>query len=258
VNNGTMPTQRNLTASQWADVLLNEAELDAVASALKKGRWLPWTTTLLRFTEDSQTVLDLGSGRGENSGSLALAGKKTTLLEWAPENLAFSRRLFNEIGVDGQFCRADMTQPLPFHDGSFDTVFSCGVFEYFDAGTIDTILKEAFRVSRKRVIIMVPNALSVPYRIGKWYLEKTGKWYWGGEVPSYTLKPHFRRLGPMRIVEFSVGARHAFDFLKMPAGKAIKELCVRLLRLRDHARPACFRQGYLLVTVGEKVPGERP
>jgi SAM-dependent methyltransferase len=252
-----MPTQQNLTASQWADVLLNEAKLDAVASALKEGHWLPWTTTLLRLTEDSKTVLDLGSGRGENCGALALAGKKTTLLEWAHENLAFSRRLFNDMGLDGQFCRADMTQPLPFHDGSFDTVFSCGVFEYFDAGTVDTILKEAFRVSRKRVIIMVPNALSVPYRIGKWHLEKTGQWYWGGEVPSYTLKPHFRRLGALQIVEFSVGTKHAFDFLKMPAGAAIRRLCVKLLQLRHHATPARFRQGYLLVTVGEKIPEGR-
>jgi ubiquinone/menaquinone biosynthesis C-methylase UbiE len=253
-----LPAQQNLTASQWADVLLNEATQEAVAGALKRGGWVPWTTTLLRLAEGSKSVLDLGSGRGENSAALALAGKKTTLLEWAPENLAFSRRLFNDLGLDGRFCAADMTRPLPFRDGSFDTVFSCGVFEYFDAATIHTILKESFRVSRKQVIIMVPNAASVPYRIGKWYLERAGKWHWGGEVPSYTLKPQFRRLGLTRIVEFSVGTRHAFDFLKMPAGETIKRVCVRLLQLRDHPTPARFRQGYLLVTAGEKANAARP
>ena len=41
-----------------------------------------------------------------------------------------------------------MTKRLPFDDNSFDTVFSCGVFEYFSDSQIKEILKEAFRIAK--------------------------------------------------------------------------------------------------------------
>ena len=242
----------NLDASRWAEVLLNETTPEKLARDLQKGIGVPWTTTLLEYSRDSKAVLDLGSGRGENSAVLALHGKAPTLLEWSKENLAFSERLFDTMGLNGRFCQADMTQPLPFQNESFDIVFSCGVLEYFNGPTIDAILKEAFRVSRKRVVMMVPNAASLAYRIGMWHMKKTGKWQWGGEVPSYTLTRNFMRAGSVRTVEFSVGTRHSLDFLTMPMGETIRKAITKVCRLKDDPRPALLRQGYLLVTVGEK------
>ena len=242
----------NLDTSQWAEVLLNETTPEKVAHNLQSGVWLPWTTTLLERSDDSKTVLDLGSGRGENSAVLALNGRTPTLLEWSEANLAFSERLFDTMGLDGRFCQADMTRPLPFRDESFDMVFSCGVFEYFDSATIDAILKEAFRIARKRVIIMVPNAASIAYRIGMWHMKLTGKWQWGGEVPSYSLTRNFARAGSIRTIEFSVGAQHSLNFLTMPTAGTIRKAITRLCRLTDSPRPTLLRQGYLLITVGEK------
>lgn len=243
----------NLTAREWSTVLLDGAKPETVAKWLIEGELLPWTNVLLKYTADSRTVLDLGSGRGDHSAVLALSGRLPTLLDWSKENLDFSARLFNAMGVRGQFCLGDATKPLPFKSNSFDTVFSCGVFEYFTSDTIKTILAEAFRVSSKRVIIMVPNAFSLAYRIGKWYMEKTGRWPWGGEVPSYTLKHYFRAFGNVRTTEFSIAAQHSLIFLTMPTGEAIKEVFTRLWKFRDHSKPALLRQGYLLVAVGEKL-----
>lgn len=247
-----MAGEANLTPSQWVGVLLNGTSPERVARDLKDGNWLPWVETLLEFTRNSRTTLDLGSGRGENSAILALHGKKATLLEWSKENLEFSRRLFAMMNLNGQFCQADMTHSLPFQDSSFDTVFSCGVLEYFNRQTNDTIIREAFRVARRQVIMMVPNALSMTYRIGKWYMERTGRWIWGGEVPAYTLKGHFRNAGSVRTVEFSVGAKHSLVFLSMLGGETIKKACVRFLKMTDHPKRTLFRQGYLLITAGEK------
>jgi len=127
------------------------------------------------------------------------------------------------------------------------------VFEYFDARQIDAILSEAFRVARKRVIIMVPNARAIAYRLGKWYLEQTGAWEWGGEVPSYSLKLPFRRAGAGAVREFAVGGQHSVDFLApLPGGARAVSLLTRTLRLTRHARPSRFGQGYLLVTIGDK------
>ncbi len=248
-----MDTNWNLTPAQWEAVLLEKAP-DKIAAEVKSNKVLPWVKTLLEFTCDSETTLDLGSGRGENSAVLALHGKSTTLLDWSKTNLNFSQNVFARLGLKGQFCQGDMTRVLPFRDSSFDTVFSCGVLEYFDEQTNDAIVKEAFRVARHRVIMMIPNAYSVGYRVGKWYMEKTGKWVWGGEVPAYTLKPHFSKAGSVHIQEFSVGARHALGFLNLPGGNMLKRACAKLLPAED-SRRARFKQGYLLIAVGDKIIG---
>ncbi len=247
-----MATPWNLTAADWSNVLLNEVNLETLASTLLAHRFLPWTDILLRFTEDSRHVLDLGSGRGDHCAILALNGRETTLLDWSADNIHFSSALFERMGITAQFCRADMMKPLPFKANSFDVVFSCGVFEYFKRDEIARILQEAFRVSRKRVIIMVPNALSIAYRVGKWYMERKGTWHWGGEIPSYTLRHYLRQLPTDRVSEFSVAAKHSLSFLRMPFGDTLSRLLTSALRLTDHPNPSLFRQGYLLVTIAEK------
>ena len=248
-----MASKWNLTEAQWSDVLLNEATPEGVANGLAKGHWLPWVQTLLQYSAESDATLDMGSGRGENSAVLALKGRRTTLLDWSKDNIEYSKKLFELMKLQGEFRHADMTKPLPFENDTFDMVFSCGVFEYFSAQTIRSIVKEAFRISKKRVIIMVPNAWSIPYRLGMAYMKITGKWQWGGEVPSYSLKPHFRDIPNIRVVEFSVGTRHSLDFLTMPGGGILKRAWGRFLNVQDHPGPASLRQGYLLITIAEKL-----
>ena len=242
----------NLTPAQWSDVLLRGIEPEGVARRVPTDNSNPWGTTLLEYTKDSKTILDLGSGRGQHSARLALAGKQTTLVDWSVDNVEFSMKLFETLKMPGSFCRADMLKPLPFKDDVFDTVFSCGVFEYFSDQEIREILKEAFRVARKQVIIMVPNALSIPYRIGKFYMERTGTWEWGGERPFVTMKPYFRAVGCNRMREVSVAAKTSLNFLTMRGGGLLKRLTTSVLRLTDHPEPSLFKQGYLLITVGEK------
>jgi len=247
-----MTTAWNLSPAQWSEVLLTGVEPQSIAKGLHTQEINPWTANLLRHTQDSTTVLDMGSGRGQHSAMLALAGKQATLMDWSFENVQFSSKLFDALKVPGKFLRGDMLNPLPFADNTFDTVFSCGVFEYFSDEEIKTILKEAFRIAKKRVIVMVPNALSLPYRIGKFYQEKTGNWEWGGERPFPTLKPFFRSAGCQKLDEFSVAAKTSLTFLTMPGGRSFRKLSTRLLGLTDHAERALFKQGYLLITVGEK------
>jgi hypothetical protein len=186
---------------------------------------------------------------------LATRGRAPTLVDWSARNLQFSRSMFEASGARGTYCLADISRPLPFAAGSFDAVFSCGVLEYFTPAQVEAIMREAFRVARCRVIVLVPNALSLAYRLGKWYMERTGTWRWGGEVPSFTLKPTFCRAGAARVTEFSVCARHSLDFLAMPLGSAVKRASIRLFDLKADSRPARCRQGYLLVTIGEKQAG---
>lgn len=243
----------NLTPDQWSDVLREGLDPHKAAEELKSGTILPWTQVLLDNSKDSGSTLDLGSGRGENSALLAMKGKKTTLFDWSDKNLDFSRKLYAILGLPGTFIQGDMTQRLPFEDGSFDTVFTCGVLEYFNKEQIIAILKECMRVSRKRVIVMVPNAWSIFYQLGKWHLELIKKWQWGGERPFTTLRPHFEAANRnLKLQEFSVGSKHSVGFLQIPFGRTLQKVIIKGLRLTDHSRPSRLNQGYLLITIGEK------
>lgn len=248
----------NLTAAEWASVLGAHRSPASLAQSLREqGPSVPWTDLLLKHTADCGSVLDLGSGQGEHSVVLATNGRWPTLVDWSARNLQFSRNVFEASGVRGTFCLADISRPLPFATGSVDAVFSCGVLEYFTPTQVESIVREAFRVARRRVIVLVPNALSLAYRLGKWYMERNGTWRWGGEIPAYTLKRTFSRAGAVRVTEFSVAARHALDFLVMPFGDRIKRASIRMLDLEADSRPARCRQGYLLVTIGEKSASAR-
>ena len=142
----------NLTTEQWSEQLLNETTLEQAAKDLKTGNALPWTQILIDKTSPGEKILDLGSGRGENAAALAMQGRDATLVDWSLGNLQFSEALFKTLQKPGRFCQADITKPLPFGDGEFDLVYSCGVFEYFTKDQIESILREAFRISRREVI----------------------------------------------------------------------------------------------------------
>jgi ubiquinone/menaquinone biosynthesis C-methylase UbiE len=248
----TTVDRSNLSPKEWSAVWGDDATPTTVANDLMEGKVLPWTETLEHLLMDCTSVLDLGSGRGEHSAILAQRGKQTTLMDWSRQNLDFSIELFRELGVRGQFQKGDITHPLPFETASFDAVFCCGVLEFLTDETIRSVLREALRVARKRVIVMVPNAWCLPYRIGKWQMEKAGTWVWTGESPFYTFKPYFRSFEKLRLSEFSVAAKHSLKFLQMPLGQTVRDLLTKLLGLQDHGRHARFKQGYLLVTVGDK------
>ncbi len=244
----------NLTPSEWSKVLDTDADVLKVAERLKKGQCLPWAEVIEHYTEDSKTTLDLGSGRGENSAMLALGGKHVTLFDWSKDNLNFSNRLFDVLNEPATFIQGDITKPLPFEDGSVDTVFSCGVLEYFTDAQIMEILKEMFRVAKKRVIILVPNAYSICYRLGMWYMKKKGTWHWGGERAFKTLKHCFAVVSGIRVTEFSVGTKHSLDFMdSLPKGQLMHKVIRKLFNLQDHSRPSTLNQGYLLITIGEKI-----
>src|SRR5687767_384599 len=199
----------NLTADQWSAVLQSKADpMDVAARLRRSGTFVPWSQLLVTESADCVSTADLGSGRGEHSAVLARAGRQTTLVDWSEDNLAFSRAMYDALGLQGRFCRADITGPLPFDDDAIDLVFSCGVFEYFNSSQIERITREAFRIARKRVIVMVPNAAAIGYRLGKWHMERTGTWDWGGEVPSYSLRRPFARAGARSIRQFSLGGLH--------------------------------------------------
>jgi len=73
-------------------------------------------------------------------------------------------------------------------------VWNGGVIEHFtDEGKV-ALIREMYRITRPGglLLIVVPNALDLPFRLGKWIAERRGKWIFGYE--DDLSEGRFRRL----------------------------------------------------------------
>ena len=68
-------------------------------------------------------VLGLASGGGQQMPIFAALGAKCTVLDYSEEQLKSEKLVAAREGYDIEIIRADMTQPLPFADESFDLIF---------------------------------------------------------------------------------------------------------------------------------------
>src|SRR5438093_49170 len=97
------------------------------------------------------SVLDLGCGFGAYSCVLAGEGWKCVGCDINIDYLrAAALKGLPVVGADSA---------LPFLDGSFDTVLIFEVLEH--VADVEKVLREAFRVARKNVLITVPNSESI-------------------------------------------------------------------------------------------------
>jgi len=95
------------------------------------------------------SVLDLGSGDGWIVDKIAKAGHEVVGIERSRVRRYRAHRNFGIQLQDG-----DVTQSLPFEDGSFDTVAGCEILEHLD--NPGPTLTEMARVARKRLIVSLP------------------------------------------------------------------------------------------------------
>ena len=132
----------------------------------------------------------------------------------------------------------------------FDCVWSSGLLEHFTPKERVNMLREQVRITKNRVISMVPNSACIAYRAGKDYQEEAGTWAYGLETPIQSLYKEFVDAGLYVNSEFTVGAKHALSFLPKdhPLYKGMRSWITRTTNneLDDSA------QGYLLVTIGTK------
>ncbi len=169
-----------------------------------------------------------------------------TLFDQNFEILESGQALFNLLNRNGDFVLSNLEIPLPFKENSFDVVFSSGVLEHYDDEKIVRLLREYGKISRKALISLVPNAASLPYRIGKLALEAKGKWQWGYERPLLTLRPHYEAAGLKVIEEVTVGIKHSIRFLR-DAG-----LDLLANQLEENLLDTDCGNGYLLAVLAHK------
>ena len=93
---------------------------------------------------NGKKVLGLASGGGQQMPIFAALGAECTVLDYSRKQLESEQMVAQREGYEIQIIRADMTQPLPFADETFDLVFhpvsNCYVRE------VKPIFKEVFRI----------------------------------------------------------------------------------------------------------------
>jgi SAM-dependent methyltransferase len=212
-----------------------------------------WVRPILESTGVGDLLLELGSGTGAMSAVLAQAGRRVILLDWSRDCLRFSREVVAALGGRAGTVQADILQGLPLRGNSVDCVWSSGVLEHFTDEEVHAVLCESARISRRLVVSLVPNAASIPYRLGKWQQERAGTWRWGKEEPRFSLRSAFDAAGLDVIREESVDVEHALDFLAGPEAAAFRDTMRAWLETLGPQEKAALNQGYLLCTVGTKI-----
>ncbi|HTU70402.1 MAG TPA: class I SAM-dependent methyltransferase [Candidatus Baltobacteraceae bacterium] len=90
-------------------------------------------------------VLDAGCAAGEHAAWLVGNGAQVTAVDASPAMVALARE---RLGDRGRVLQADLAQPLPFENASFDTIFSSMTLHYLASWT--NALAEFARILRPR------------------------------------------------------------------------------------------------------------
>lgn len=97
-------------------------------------------------------VLGLASGGGQQMPIFNALGAACTVLDYSPKQLESERLVAEREGYRINIVRADMSQPLPFEDASFDLIFhpvsNCYIKD------VKSVWKECYRVLKKGGILL--------------------------------------------------------------------------------------------------------
>jgi len=215
---------------------------------------------ILKYLKKGDSIIEVGCGSGfmvsrfqKNHHSVGLDLNKRPL-EVAKNKFKVKKLI-----------RANMLK-MPIKDNSFNVVWNEGVIEHFKKDKALDAVKEMKRISKKYVIIAVPNKSPI-YIIRKIILQLIGKWAYGKQrfyskrelkkimnlANLDIIKINYIKLAPP-IREFK-GIKSIFNIflftIVVPKGK-IKKTVKYFSRLENKHRLLTKYFGYCILAVGIK------
>lgn len=118
-----------------------------------------------------ERVIDLGSGNGALSVSMARAGASVTGMDFEPQNIAKSQSHARELNANARFVLGDITKDRA--DGAFDVIVLSNVLEHIDR-RIERLQTWRAWYAPKRFLIRVP-AFDRDWRV-PWKRELGVEW----------------------------------------------------------------------------------
>jgi SAM-dependent methyltransferase len=199
-----------------------------------------------------KAILEAGCGTGRISVKLGELGAGITCVDISANALALAKS--NSASFPGKinFVRNSI-KSLSFRSSSYDIVWNAGVLEHFDIPEQKQIVAEMLRITKAdgRVIILVPYAKAVLYRLGKWLREKLKIWKLGREIPLESVRHLLPKDGDL-VKEYFIGVSEQTFLLP----KGLKKLTQLAIDILIHSGLGNFLAkmigGYLLVAVIQK------
>lgn len=243
MNDYSKPLDNEKWSNHYNMNILNE-----VINSINTGNVQIWAEELCNIISENENCLEIGCGTGISSLWLAKHNRKASALDYTESSVALVNAAAKELGLALNTVLADATIKLPFEDNEFDVIFQCGLLEHFPAEQQIELLQIWKRCCR-RMVSMIPNAASIPYRIGKQIMEENGTWEYGLEIPKHSMAKEFTLAGIEVEKEYTIGTEWALKFLtpKHYLRKTFAKLQKQGIELDD------LMQGYLLVTIGRCV-----
>ncbi|WP_156010097.1 class I SAM-dependent methyltransferase [Streptococcus ruminantium] len=150
-------------------------------------------------------LLGLACGGGQQGPIFAAHGYNTTIMDFSQEQLAKDRLVAERENIDLQAVQADMTNPFPFEDESFDIIF-CPVSNVY-IEDLTNMWQESYRVLKKGGLLMVGY-------MNPWIYVFDGDDVWDDLdkplVPKYSLPFNSRRLEAAG--ELAINPKYGYEF----------------------------------------------
>ena len=144
---------------------------------------------LIELPEDRKLkIIEIGCGSGARTLSLLKEFPSfrldVILVDYSKTALRYAQKNAEKNKVVANFVLADAFN-LPFSRETFDIAWNEGVNEHFVGLKRFLIFEEMIRVAKERgqVIVIVPNALNIPYQMRKRILQSLRSWEYGFEKP---------------------------------------------------------------------------
>lgn len=235
--------QVELFEHQWVE-LAEVPEWDDLCEEVYRG--------LIKAVRNPQglRILEVGCGTGRISARLAAEGAAVSMLDASPAAIQIARRQLALRDAKAEIVQGDMFS-LPYDDCSFDVVWSAGVVEHYANAECVAALREMKRVTSPRgvVVTMVPNSLSVGYRIAKCYGSRTGTWPDEDERSFRSLRKLVYKAGLHTVREWQVARCESLAFFlahfNVRGAVRVGKPVIRLLNTLGFG-------GYLLVNMARK------
>lgn len=223
----------------------NEGMVAKVVDSIQKNNVQVWAEEMCNIVKEGERCLEIGCGSGTTSLWLAKNGRKASALDYTESSIGLVNKAAEILNIEISTYIADATKELPFKEKEFDYIFQSGLLEHFSTDEQIDLLKSWSRYC-KTMVSLIPNASSVPYRIGKKIKEENGSWSYGRETPKHSLAAEFSQAGIKVEKEYTIGSEWALKFL--PPKHPVKKMYEKLIK--DNINLDEYMQGYLLVTIG--------
>jgi len=222
-------------------------------------------TTIAELLRDieSPKILSAGCGRGLiDYWLVSVFGYHVTLLDLSQQCIANLQCSFGQLDKSKySLCHGSVFN-VPYANGTFDLVWNEGVLEHFSDSEYRKALIEMARVSKKFVLVDVPNGRCKPYMLSKQWLEENGMWNWGYENPKTSMRGDFETAGIKVLIERPIGNKKTIsnyiDMVPAEHRSAVVdqlsqedyEVYPHLLTIGELARPTDKRQAELDYWIG--------